>query len=104
MVSKYALRPLAEQDIAEIWADSADRWGIAQADKYFDGMVDLFVLLSAQPEIARLREEFTPPVRLHIYGSHIVIFETIDDGVSIIRVLNQRRDILAMLGAGRRGG
>ena len=71
---------------------------MAQADKYFDGMINLFDLLSDQPEIARLREEFRPPVRLHIYGSHIVIFETIDSGVSIIRVLHQRQDILALLG------
>ena len=98
MTSKFVLRPLAEQDIADIWADGADRWGIAQADKYFDGMLNLFDLLSAQPEIARLRLEFRPPVRLHIYGSHIVIFETIDSGVSIIRVFHQRRDILALLG------
>ena len=98
MVSRYSLRPLAEQDVADIWADGADRWGIAQADKYFDGMADLFDLLSAQPEIARLREEFNPPVRLHIYRSHVVIFETIDGGVSIIRVLHQKRDVLALLG------
>ena len=98
MNGRVVLRPLAEQDIAEIWADGADRWGIAQADKYFDGMMDLFDLLSAQPEIARLRQKFIPPVRLHIYGSHIAIFETIDGGVAIIRVLHQRRDILALLG------
>lgn len=98
MASRYILRPQAEQDIADIWTASADRWGTAQADKYFDGLVDLFDLLSAQPEIARLREEFTPPVRFHIYGSHVVVFETIDGGVSIIRVLHQRRDILALLG------
>lgn len=98
MESRYVLRPLAEQDIADIWMDGADRWGPSQADRYFDGMVDLFELLSAQPEIARLRNEFNPPVRFHIYGSHVVIFEAIDTGISILRVLHQRRDILALLG------
>jgi len=95
---KYLLRPRAEQDIAEIWTNGADQWGIAQADRYLDGMVDLFDLLCEQPEIARLREEFNPPARIHVYGSHIVIFEVIDDGVSIIRVLHQRQNILALLG------
>ena len=97
MASRFVLRPLAEQDIADIWTHGADRWGIAQADKYFDGMMELFDLLSAQPEIARLRQEFKPPVRLYIYGSHIAIFETIDGGISIIRVLHQRQDILRVL-------
>ncbi|MCQ0090335.1 type II toxin-antitoxin system RelE/ParE family toxin [Pelagivirga sediminicola] len=94
----YVLRPLAEQDLADIWTDGADHWGIAQADRYFDGMVELFDLLSEQPEIARLRKEFRPPVRIHIYGSHIFVFETVETGIAVIRVLHQRRDILALLG------
>lgn len=98
MASNYVLRPLAEHDIAEIWTDGADRWGVVQADRYFDGMVDLFDLLSEQPEIARLRNEFRPPVRIHIYGSHFVVFVTDGPKISIIRVLHQRRDILALLG------
>ncbi|MBL4766372.1 MAG: type II toxin-antitoxin system RelE/ParE family toxin [Rhodobacteraceae bacterium] len=96
--NRHFLRPLAEQDIADIWTLGADRWGVDQADRYFDGMVDLFDLLSEQPEIARLRNEFKPPVRIHIYGSHIVIFETVETGIAVIRVLHQRRDILALLG------
>ena len=98
MASNYVLRPLAEHDIAEIWADGADRWGVVQADRYFDGMVDLFELLGEQPDIARLRNEFRPPVRIHIYGSHLVIFVTEGQKISIIRVLHQRRDILGLLG------
>ena len=98
MASKYVLRPLAEQDIAEIWTGGAERWGVAQADRYFDGMVDLFQLLSEQPDIAGLRKEFRPPVRIHIYGPHIVVFEAVGAGIEIIRVLHQRRDILALLG------
>jgi len=58
----------------------------------------MFDLLSAQPEIARLRNEFTPPVRIHSYGSHLVIFETTGTRISIIRVLHQHRDVLALLG------
>lgn len=98
MASKHFLRPLAEQDIADIWSDGADRWGIVQADRYFDGMVDLFELLSEQPDIARLRSEFKPPVRIHVYGSHVVIFETVETGIAVIRVVHQRQDILALLG------
>lgn len=61
-------------------------------------MVDLFDLLSERPEIAHLRREFKPAVRIHICGSHIVIFETVETGIAVIRVLHQRQDILALLG------
>lgn len=70
---RHFVRPLAEQDIAEIWTYGTERWGADQADRYFDAMVNLFDLLSEQPEIARLRDEFSPPVRIHPYGSHVVV-------------------------------
>jgi len=95
---RHFIHPLAEQDIEGIWNDGAERWGVDQADRYFDGMVNLFDLLSEQPEIARLRDEFSPPVRIHPYGSHIVVFEIVETGIAIIRVLHNRRNILALLG------
>lgn len=95
---RHFIHPLAEQDIADIWVDGADRWGVEQADRYFDAMVNLFDLLSEQPEIARLREEFSPPVRIHPYGSHVVVYETVKTGIAIIRVLHNRRNILSLLG------
>jgi len=95
---KHVIHPLAEQDIADIWIYGADRWGVDQADRYFDGMVTLFDLLSEQPEIARLRDKFRPPVRIYPYGSHVVVYETVEAGIAIIRVLHNRRNILALLG------
>ena len=54
VASRYQFRPRAEQYIAESWADSAERWGSVQANRYFNGMVKMFDLLSAQPKIAPL--------------------------------------------------
>ena len=95
---RHFILPLAEQDIADIWIFGAERWSADQADNNFDAMVNLFDLLSEQPEIARLRDEFSPPVRIHPYGSHVIVYETVDTGIAIIRVLHNRQNILAMLG------
>ena len=95
---RHFVHPLAEQDIADIWIYGAEKWGVDQAERYFDGVVNLFDFLNEQPEIARLRDEFSPPVRIHPYGSHIIVYETVETGIAIIRVLHNRRDILAMLG------
>lgn len=95
---RHFIHPLAGQDIADIWVYGTERWGADQADRYFDAMVNLFDLLSEQPEIARLRDEFSPPVRIHPYGLHVVVYETVETGIAIIRVLHNRRNILALLG------
>lgn len=96
--NRHFIHPLAGQDIADIWIDGAEHWGVDQADRYFDAMVNLFDLLSEQPEMARLRDEFSPPVRIHPYGSHVVAYETVETGIAIIRVLHNRQNILALLG------
>lgn len=58
----------------------------------------MFELLGTQPEIVRLRTELNPPGRLHVYGSHITIYETAETGIAVIPVLHQRQDIFALLG------
>jgi len=95
---RHFIHPLAEQDITDIWIYGTERWGADQADRYFDGVVNLFDLLSEQPEMARKRDEFSPPVRIHPYGSHVVVYETVKTGIAIIRVLHNRQNILALLG------
>jgi len=55
---------------------------------FFQDLLSLVDLLSAEPEIARLRSEFNPPMRLRIYSSHIVIYETAETGIVVMRVLH----------------
>jgi len=95
---RHFILPLAAQDIADIWVDGADRWGVDQADRYFDGVVKLFNLLNEQPDIARLRDEFSPPVRIHPYGSHVVVYDTVETGIAVVRVLHNRRNTMLLLG------
>lgn len=47
--------------------------------------------------MARLRNEFTPPVRLYPYGAHVVVYTATGDHILIIRVLHGRQDWLARL-------
>lgn len=42
--------------------------------------------------MARLRTEFSPPARLHVYQSHVVTSVEDGDGILILRVLSGRQD------------
>jgi toxin ParE1/3/4 len=98
--SRWTIRPAAEADLADIWIHGAASWGIGQAERYADGLFALFDLLAAYPEMAREREEFTPPVRIHPSGSHLVIYRWDGQGVEIIRVLHAHQDLMAYLNDG----
>lgn len=42
--------------------------------------------------MARERSAFSPPLRIHPFQSHLVIYRLEDDGIAIIRVLGGHQD------------
>lgn len=97
MALDWTLRPTAEADLAEIWQTGAARWGMAQAERYIDGLFVVFDLIARFPDLARERVEFTPPIRIHPTGSHLVIYRTDGPEVEIIRILHARQNLTAYL-------
>ena len=53
---------------------------------------DTLDLIADNPRIARERAEFNPPVRLHPYQSHTIVYLLNDMGVLVVRVLHGRQD------------
>ncbi|MGQ0565302.1 MAG: type II toxin-antitoxin system RelE/ParE family toxin [Gemmobacter sp.] len=90
MKRRISLAPQAEDDLVGIWQYSMREWSETQAERYLAGLDDVFALLAAQPEIARLRRDTAPPVRTHPYRSHVVIFTADETGLQVIRVVHAR--------------
>jgi toxin ParE1/3/4 len=95
---RLVLRPLAEDDLSAVWTSTAERWSVAQAQGYLEGLNATLVLLAQQPYIARLRPEFDPPLRLYPHRQHLLVFITDDRVIEVIRVLHARSDWQALLG------
>ena len=87
------LRPLAEQDLNNIWLYSFHNWGEVQADRYFDQLSKAIELLGKTPLMCRERQEFTPPVRIHHHASHLIIYVEFESGIEVIRLLHESMDI-----------
>jgi toxin ParE1/3/4 len=85
--SEYRLFPAAESDLDDIWRYSAETWSVDQADRYIDGLVRTFELIVWVPEIARERNEFTPPVRIHLHGRQLIVYVIEPDYIAIMRIL-----------------
>jgi len=95
--SGWVVRPAAETDLSNIWHYGAETWSTEQADHYADSLFALFDLLADFPEMARERDEFTPPVRIHPSGMHLVIYRSDRQGVEIIRILHAHQNLSAFL-------
>lgn len=88
---EHRLSPAAQNDLSDIWDYTAEMWSPDQVDAYLRGLGDTFGTLCSHPEIARERVEIDPPVRLHPYRSHLIIYRIEKDHLAIIRVVHSRQ-------------
>lgn len=83
----YYLSTKAEMDIRQLFLEGAELFGVQQAEQYHDQLAEIFQLLSDNPLAAPERQELSPPVRIHPYQSHIVVYTIDSQGdVFILRV------------------
>lgn len=87
----------ARRDLGEIWDYTAANWGVDQADRYLDGLERSFATLAGMPEIAREWDEFTPPVRIHPTGPHLIVYRVEDQIIVVVRILASRRNWRVLL-------
>jgi toxin ParE1/3/4 len=93
----YLFKPQAEHDLAAIWRYSAETWSPDQADFYIGGLIRTIETLVAMPTLAREREEFSPPVRIHPVAEHLIVYLVQGDRLVVIRILGSRRNWRALL-------
>lgn len=79
----------AEEDLINIWSYTCETWGERQAEQYLDSFSNTFKQLLHTPEMARLRTEFRPPVRIHPHRHHLIIYMADHSEVNVIRVLHE---------------
>ena len=81
-------------------ADIADYIALDDPDraKTFVGELVAFVDgVATRPLAFRLREEWGRQVRAAPYGNYLVIFETDEKVLTVLRIVNGRRDIAKLL-------
>ncbi|HET8791724.1 MAG TPA: type II toxin-antitoxin system RelE/ParE family toxin [Modicisalibacter sp.] len=88
----YRTTRQADQDIIDLYVRGAVKFGADQAESYHLGLAGIFELLADNPYLARERSEFIPPIRLHPYRSHLVVYVVKEEGVLIVRVLHGRQE------------
>lgn len=90
---RYRLSRKAEDDVVDIFVFGREQFGVHQAERYHDLLEKTFRFLAENPEAARERTEITPPVRIHPFQAHIVIYTIDADGdVFVLRVRHGRED------------
>ncbi len=83
----------AEEDIVAIAEQSVRVFGSLVARQYYDELFTVLEILASNPRMARERHEIFPPVRIHPFKAHIVVYRVGDDGsIFVIRIRHGHED------------
>ncbi|MEI2387074.1 type II toxin-antitoxin system RelE/ParE family toxin [Breoghania sp. JC706] len=91
------LTPRAQDDLEEIWRYTARTWSERQADDHIDELMRVFAAIAAMPAMAPRYDEFRPPVRIHVHGTQLIVYDDADGSISVVRVLGARQDWRSVL-------
>ena len=86
------LRPLAEEDLEDIYLYSQQEFGRARAVKYIHDLDSAFNKLAENPDLARRADYIRQGIFIFQVVSHIVFFRATKSDITVIRVLHKSMD------------
>lgn len=90
---RFSLSVEAEEDIIAIAEQGVRMFGAAQARRYHNDLFAVLDLIAANPRMAREREEISPPVRIHPFKAHLIVYRIGEGGaIFVIRIRHGHED------------
>ena len=80
----------AEQDLGSIYLIGYERWGLVQADQYYDDILAHFALLCENPYLFQSVEEIRPGYRRSVCRKHAIYYRVVGDVVEVAGLVRQQ--------------
>ncbi len=87
--------PEAEADLDDLWLFIAQDDPV-NADRFIDRIADTCNLLGENPLMGRSRPELAPDLRSFPVGNYLIFYNTLVDGIEIVRIISAARDVAAL--------
>ena len=88
-MATVSLSRSAKADLLSIGAYTRQSWGVAQAERYLDGLERCAKLLAGTPSLGRRCEWIRPGLHRFEKGRHVLFYRQQEDGILISRILHQ---------------
>lgn len=86
---RYRLSEAADADLERLYEWGVDRYGMAAADQYYDGLIARFGQIADSPQQWQAIDHIRVGYRRAVYGAHSIYYRVEVDGVRIVRVLGR---------------
>ena len=94
---RFRLRPQARRDLEAIFAYGALTWSVQQALAYQDELLTTVDRLCDFPGLGRALGFPRSDTRAFSKNLHVIVYHAEDDGVTVVRFMDQRSDWLTVL-------
>lgn len=88
-MADYSLSRFAEEDIRRLYRYGIERFGLIQADGYFNGLFARFDTIAESPSLYPKVDHIRPGYRRSVYGVHSIYYRAAGTAVEIMRVLSR---------------
>ena len=92
MTAPY-ITPRAARDLAGIAKWTLKTWGPVRMERYLRALNDRCDWLALHPMAGRARDDVHPGHRCFAQGQHIIFYIMRPDGIAVIGVVHQARDV-----------
>ena len=89
---QYRLSKAADRDFRKTYAHGIRTFGQKRAAQYSNDMIAAFRHIAENPLLNRERSDVTPPIRVHVFHSHLILYRMDERGILIGRVLHGREN------------
>lgn len=86
-MESYRLSPKAEDDLYHIWLFGLEQFGVAQADRYYLGLIAHFSKLTQAPLQYPSVDHIQQGYRRSIFGSHSIYYRIQPHFIEIMRII-----------------
>jgi len=89
-MSKYRLSNVAKEDLIRIHQFGIKRFGVTQADKYFETIFEYFDLIAKQPFTFEAVDFIKPGYRRCVCGSDSIYYRVENNIVEIMTIIGKQ--------------
>lgn len=89
-MTKYKLSKVAKDDLIRIHQYGIERFGMNQADKYFNSFFDHFEIITKRPLSFEAVDFIKPGYRRCVCGVDTIYFRIVDDSVEIMTIIGRQ--------------
>jgi len=89
-MATFKLNEEAEEDLERLYEYGILSFGLAQADRYYDGLIEHFYKLSENPYLWQAVDSIRIGYRRSVYIIHSIYFRIDGDTIEIMRILGSQ--------------